>query len=205
MRNRIALALALCAAAAPLHAQRADSVYHGPGYDLVLPARYRYITSHDRVEEGERIRAYVFGSSGGALVVVRLEPGTQLTDTSLVTRRAVLQIMHAATVQKAGDMRLTGEPVEIVRDDRVTLRAPVVMARDGVTVRGTVDLSVARRGPVVVWMVTAVREHPGPRDEETARRTLDSFALTGAGDPALDDGVIVEAGTKRVDDLDAKP
>ncbi|HSU16097.1 hypothetical protein [Longimicrobium sp.] len=210
MRIRIALALALCAAAAPLHAQRGDSVYHGAGYDLVLPARYRFLSTRDAAGNGYQLRTYVFGNNAGAVMVLRMGLSRELNDTSIATRRAVLQIMRAAMLQAAGNMRLDGEPAEIVRDDRVTLRTPVVFAADGRQVRTQMDLSVSRQGPVVAWMVLAVRVRPGPRDEEIAARALDSFRVTGVdgtdADEEDDASAVVSAGARsKSGDLGAKP
>jgi hypothetical protein len=198
MRTRIALALALCAAAAPLHAQKADSVYHGAGYDVVLPARYRFVNSTDGEREGVNYRMYIFGNDAGGVLVIRMEPRQQIGDTSIATRRAVLQLMRAGMMEAAGEMRMTGEPVEIVRDDRVTLRSPVVATANGQTMRTTIDISVSRRGPVSMWMVMPMREHPTPRGDAIGLRALDSFSLTGEGNSMAD-------ADEKASDLDEKP
>jgi hypothetical protein len=197
MRIRIALALALCAAAAPLHAQKADSVRHGAGYELTLPAGYRFMESNNGVRQGVQFRMDIFGNNTGAVLVIRMETRQQISDTSIATRRAVLQIMRAGMMEAAGEMRVSGEVSEIVRDDRLTLRAPVVLTTRGETINTTVDISVARRGAMIMWMVMPVHEHPTARNEEVARRALDSFSLTETD--ALTDA------SARASDLDGKP
>lgn len=198
MRTRIALALALCAAAAPLHAQKADSVYHRAGYELSLPVRYRFMESNNGERQGIQFRIDIFGNQSGAVLVIRMEPRQQVRDTSIATRRAVLQLMRAGMMEAAGEMRVSGEVSEIIRDDRLTLRAPVVLTTRGETVNTTVDMSVARRGAMIMWMVMPVREQSSARGDEIAQRALDSFALTEEADALTD-------ANARASDLDGKP
>lgn len=198
MRTRIALALALCAAAAPLHAQKADSVYHRSGYALSLPVRYRFMESNNGERQGVQFRMDIFGNQSGAVLVIRMETRQQISDTSIATRRAVLQLLRAGMMEAAGEMRMTGDPTEIVRDDRLTMRAPVVLTTHGETIHTTVDVSVARRGPMVMWMVMPVSERSTPQSTAVGQRALDSFSLTDETDTITD-------ASARTSDLDDKP
>lgn len=201
MRIRIALALALCAAAAPLHAQP-GSAYHGPGYDLMLPARYEFMTSLNTVQNGQPMTLYLFGSDAGGLMVIRANLPATLSDTSMATRRAMLQLVRAGMLQARGDVRLEGEPLEIVKDDRITLRTPITMVQQGESLRGTADVSVSRRGSPSVWVLIAFQREAGDYDENVAKRALDSFRVTGEDASALPPEEPARTGGK---DLSAKP
>jgi hypothetical protein len=199
MRTRIILALALCAAAAPLHAQKDGPVYHGAGYEVVLPARYRLINTRNTVRDGQPMSTVVFGNGDGMVMVIR-SALPHVDDTTLVTRRAMLQLARAG-MQQAGDgMRLDGEPADILRDDRVTLRVPIVFENKGESVRGTADISVSRRGRPVLWVLIAVHQGGGRRGGAAGARALDTFRLTGD-----DDGLASADDIAAKDELAIKP
>ncbi|HEX8246116.1 MAG TPA: hypothetical protein VF541_21560 [Longimicrobium sp.] len=186
MRIHLALALLLCAAATPLRAQDADSVFHGGSFDVVLPAGYPPMLAEpeEEQENGDKMEMYVSPrGDDGVVMVLRAGVEPTLNDTALATRRAFLQIARAGMMQAKADMRPLAEPREVLRDDRVGLRMPVAMENNGDSLRGSVEMSVPRQGPLAVWLVMSFTGR-----DASDERVMDSFRLTGGPSIAMDRG-----------------
>ena len=181
MRVRSTLSIFLFAAAAPATAQTPAPVYHGTGYDVVLPARYEpaETTSGDHGDNREQVS--VFRNEQSVLFVGRFSSG-DLQDTSIATRRAFLQISRVALLEEAGkDVALDGEPRDLERGDRIGMRITVTVPDDstGELMHGVTEVSIAREGPLELWMVMYL-DRRADRALSTAERVLDSFHITGA-------------------------
>jgi hypothetical protein len=181
------LALALCAAATPLHAQQQDSVYHGPGFDVWLPASDTAATYRTVRPNGVPLQVSVLGHDSTVLLVLRTGvPGD--ADTTLAGRWAMLRRGPAALMHAGGFTAELGDTTELVRDDRLTVRMPLTMIMQGDTARGTAEVSVPPRGPLAVWVVLLITMPPSVVDQAEAARVLDSFRLTGTLDTAGGNG-----------------
>jgi hypothetical protein len=182
MRIRFALAFVLSAAAAPAYGQRPGPVYHGAGYDIVLPARCRLAQTESKPANGYRMQMYAFKSENAFVIVERFN-SLAIPDTSLATRRAMLQFARVAVLGKAAEITPEGEPSDFERGDRLGLRLPVRMpardTNDG-NVHGTVEVSVARNGEIEMWMVMVFDRRHTAATAAAGERVLDSFSLTHA-------------------------
>jgi len=181
MRNYIALAFAVFAFAAPLQGQRGQPVYHGDGFDIVLPSECKPAgtQTESSAKDGYHMRMSLFGNDKRAVVVARFGI-EEISDTTLATRRAMLQLMRVGMLQASGEMTMTGEMREFERGDRVGWRVPVSVQPDGereFTAYGTAEMSVARQGRLEMWMVFYLDHR---QDAAAGERVLDSFRLTDA-------------------------
>lgn len=190
MRTYFALAFLAITVASPVHGQRAEPVYHGAGYDIVLPARCRLASSESRPANGYQMQMYVF-EGANAFVFVQRFNSLEIPDTSLATRRAMLQFARVGMLRASGRITPRGEPADFERGDRLGMRLPVRMTlgntKEG-AVDGTVELSVARRGDLSMWMVM-VFDRRRNATAALGERVLDSFSITDAAP------VEAEAGT----------
>ncbi|HET7231250.1 MAG TPA: hypothetical protein VFJ16_14675 [Longimicrobium sp.] len=189
MRNQLALAFVLAAAAAPAHAQRPLPVYHGEGYDIVLPAKCRPAVTESSREDGDRTRTYLFGGENTFVVVVRYAMA-EISDTSMATRRAMLQLARVGMMQASGDVTLLGDLRDIQRDDRLGMRVAVSMPPDkerNFTMYGIAEMSIARQGNPELWMVMVMDRRRDAGTGVAGERVLDSFRLA---DPAVAGNVI---------------
>jgi hypothetical protein len=180
MRVCITLPILLLAAASPAAAQSPAPVYHGTGYDVVLPARYKPAETTSSADGDSRQQVSVFTNEQSVLFVGRFS-STELQDTALATRRALLQISRATLLHAGGkDVTLDGDLRDFERGDRIGLRVPVTMLDDaGRPMHGVTEMSVARGGPLELWMVMYLDSREG-RGVSTGERVLDSFRITGA-------------------------
>ncbi len=183
MRTHLAIALALCAAlAAPAGAQNA---FAGRGFLIALPYGYPAMEEQvDEDEDGGGIETFVSARDDKSIVMVMHVPvDEQINDTTLATRRALLQLARAGMDQAQADMRITGEPREVVHEDRVALRMPVKMEADDQVLLGRAEVSVPRRGDVAVWMIAVMSTAAGAELHATAERVMNSFRLSGPMPP----------------------
>lgn len=104
-----------------------------------------------------------------------------LADTTLENRRFTLQQLHAMLREfNQAELGLSGEPREIVTDERVALRSPVTLRLAGAPpLHGTADVLIPRRGTMMVWIVAYAAPRRTPAFDAAAQRTLDSFRVTG--------------------------
>ncbi|HEX8903661.1 MAG TPA: hypothetical protein VF771_02325, partial [Longimicrobiaceae bacterium] len=180
----------LSAIAAPLGAQAADSVYDGGAFAITLPRGYPPMEVGSQMRNGQEFATYSSTKGDKSMVLVlRADIPQTITDTSLATRRAFLQLARAGIGQQ-NTMRMTGEPRELLQDDRVALRIPMAMESEGEKVAGATEVSVPRRGPVTMWMVMVFSRETGASSAIPAavERVLDSFRLTGEPAVAVDRG-----------------
>ncbi|HVG45868.1 MAG TPA: hypothetical protein VM890_14100, partial [Longimicrobium sp.] len=129
--------------------------------DSALVARY--------VAFGDTSRAY------------RDKVRSALADTALDGRQYALRQVHAtfSAVNQAALLQVSGDPREIVTDERVTLRSPVTLRLQGMPpLHGTADLMVPRRGEMVLWIVVRAAPRRGPAFDAATERMLDSFRIT---------------------------
>ena len=104
-----------------------------------------------------------------------------LVDTALDGRQYALRQVHAtfSAVNQAAFLEVSGDPREIVTDERVTLRSPVTLRLQGMPpLHGTADLMVPRRGEMVLWIVVRAAPRRGPAFDAATERMLDSFRIT---------------------------
>lgn len=182
MRMRFALPILLFAAAVPAEAQSSGPVYHGTGYDVVLPGRYGPAESTSTDDGDTHGQVSVFTNDESLLFVARYSSVDFQEDTSLATRRALLQISRVAMLHQAGkDLTLDGDPRDVERGDRFGVRISVTVPDDstGQLLHGVTEVSIAREGPVELWMVMYLDRRAG-RGVPTGERVLDSFRITGA-------------------------
>jgi hypothetical protein len=98
-----------------------------------------------------------------------------MSDTSLAVRRAALHQMHSL-FSREGFIRLDGAGREIITEERVTRRAPVVLDMDNGPLHGLADLTVSRHGGLwETWMVIYVSADRTAASEAAAVRMLNSF------------------------------
>lgn len=184
MRTCFALAFLMSAAAAPGHAQRAQPVHHGDGYEIALPAKCRPLPAESmRTHVPDDIEVPLVAAGENTLVMVMRRGFDEIGDTTLATRRAMLHLARVGMLRAAsGTMVTAGEPREFERDDRVGIRIPVTMpAKDGdVTVHGMAEVSVARRGEPVLWVVMVFDQRRDAAATAAGERVLDSFHVTAA-------------------------
>jgi hypothetical protein len=106
-----------------------------------------------------------------------------LSDTTLANRRWFLHEYRRmwATPHASRWILITGEPREIVTDDRIALRSPIRMQLgEGVPdLYGTVDVVIKRRGDTMVWLVAHAAQRRTPAFDAATERILDSFRVTG--------------------------
>ena len=183
MRNHLALAFVLAAAAVPAHAQRPQPVYHGNGYDIALPGRCTPAGTKSGIEARYRTEMSMF-DCGGTLVLVGHFSWREIEDTTLTTRRAMLQLVQSGMLHSSSaEVTVVGQPLEFERADRVGTRLSVSMVpernRDE-TFYGTAEVSVARGGGLELWMVLFMGPKHDAATGAAAERVLDSFHLTGA-------------------------
>jgi hypothetical protein len=107
-----------------------------------------------------------------------------LRDTTLVNRRWFLHQYRGmwATGSPSRWISISGEPREIVTDERIALRSPIrLQMGEGVPdLYGTVDVVIQRRGEVMVWIVAHAAQQRSAAFDEVTERVLDSFRITGA-------------------------
>jgi hypothetical protein len=184
MRTHLALAATLLAvAAAPARAQGGAPPFHGNGFDIVLPPGYPPMVTQHTSEEGRDMEVFI-SSKGENSALIVFHTGMEdvgMNDTTLATRRALLQLARSGMDGAQGDMRITGEPEEVTRDDRVAIRMPVKMDVQGQPATGWAEVSIPRRGPVGMWMVMMASVTPGAADRKAVTEVMDSFRLTGDG------------------------
>jgi hypothetical protein len=184
MRNYIALAFLAVTTAAPAAAQRPQPVYHGAGYDIVLPARCRLTKTQTRPADGYETELYGFESDNAVVVVERVNMNRLgIADTTLATRRAMLQLARVGMVGRLGRITIQGEPADFERGDRFGLRLAVSVPpkdRTENTVYGTVELSIARQGDPHMWVVMYLDRRRGAANASAGERLLESFSLTHA-------------------------
>lgn len=211
MRVHLALAFLLCAAAAPVHAQRDQPVHHGDGYEIVLPAKARPMaTSQARaLSSGGRSQTQLVAVNQNTFVMVMRGRVDELHDTTMATRRAMLHLARIGMLQAAsGEAEPAGEPREFEVGDRLGVRIPITM-RPGrgrnFTLRGTAEVSVARQGDAVIWVVMVVDQRNNPGARAAVERVLDSFRLTAVTPLAAEGSVAGGKGSAAASDLAAKP
>jgi len=105
----------------------------------------------------------------------------QLNDTSLAARRALLERTRAPLAQNASRVMVLGAQTrEIVTDNRVTLRSSATWnLGPDLTLVGTADASLPRRGAGEFWVVIYATRVRTPESDAIAARMLDSFRVTG--------------------------
>jgi hypothetical protein len=186
MRTCFALTFLMAAAAAPVHGQRAQPVHRGDGYEIVLPTKCRPVPAEElgaRSSEDDIETPLVAAGENTLVMVMRRGFDEIGDDTTLATRRAMLHLARVGILRAASSrMAVAGEPREFERDDRVGIRIPVTMpAKDGgPTVHGTAEVSVARRGEAVLWVVMVFDRRRDATVAAAGERVLDSFHLTEA-------------------------
>lgn len=203
MRIRFTLPILVFAATAPAAAQSTTPVYHGMGYDIVLPARYKPAETTSSGDGDSRQQISVFANDESALFVGRFS-SNDLQDTSLATRRAFLQISRVAMLNEAAkDVTLDGDPRDVERGDRIGVRISVTMPDDrtGQLRHGVMEMSVTREGPLELWMVMYLDSRDG-RGVSTGEQVLESFRITGA--PA-EEQAFQGRGFRELTDRNAKP
>lgn len=211
MRIPFALAVVTFAMAAPVHAQRGPEVHRGDGYEIGLPAKARPMaTSQSRsLASGGRAEMQLLAVNQNTVVMVMRSYVEELQDTTMATRRAMLHLARVGMLRAASDEAdLTGEPQEFEVGDRVGVRIPITV-RPGrgrnFTLRGTAEVSVARQGEAVIWMVMVIDQ----RDDSGARagvdRVLASFRLTEAAPRIAERSPAERKGSAEASDLAAKP
>jgi hypothetical protein len=106
-----------------------------------------------------------------------------LRDTTLVTRRWILHQYRElwATPNASRWITISGEPREIVTDERIALRSLIrLQLGDGMPdLYGTVDVVIQRRGETMVWIVAHAAQQRTPAFDAATDRILDSFRVTG--------------------------
>ncbi|HYH78983.1 MAG TPA: hypothetical protein VEX86_04280 [Longimicrobium sp.] len=199
MRNYFALAFVLSAAAAPLDAQSARPAHCGEGYEIVLPARS--VAGSTESESNGRIasRMSMFANENTLVIVGRMT-ALEIADTTLATRRSMLQLGRVGMLGKAGESATFGEPRDFEDDDRVGVRIPVSLPPEkgrSFTYHGIAEMSVARRGSLDLWVVMVFDRRRGAAATAAGERVLDSFTLTDtAAGTTLGGSKDAEAGNK---------
>lgn len=190
---RTCLALAFAFAAAPLHGQRAQPVYHGQGYDITFPGRCTAGGMKSGMEDGFRSEMATFACDNTVVIIGRYG-SREVEDTTLATRRAMLQLARVGMLHgSAADVTVLSER-EFERGDRVGTRMSVRMKPDEEgeeAFYGTAEISVARAGGLALWIVLYLAPGKNAATGPAADRALDSFHLTDV--PA----VAVERGAER--------
>jgi|GEM_PF-2465949 len=184
LRTHLALA-ALLAAAVPLQAQTAPARrFDGGAFVIDLPVRIPELWPLRMEENGDTAEVFLSGERDGTVMVMhgRLPPAAG-GDTTLAGRRTLLRQLHQGIVQHPGKMSVNGEAREIVNDERVALRMPIVMNMSHETLYGTADVLVARSGAPEFWVVTYAAQTRGAGPDADAVRVLDTFHLTGGRSP----------------------
>jgi hypothetical protein len=104
-----------------------------------------------------------------------------LNDTSLATRRALLESTRAPLAQNASRVVVLGTQTrEIVTENRVTLRSSATLHIDNdLSLVGTADASMPCRGAGEFWIVIYATKTRTPESDAIAARMLDTFRLTG--------------------------
>jgi hypothetical protein len=201
MRVRFTLPILLLAAASPVAAQSSGPVYHGAGFDVVLPAQYKPAETTSQATRDYRIQMSMFADDESALVVGRFI-SVAIRDTSLASRRALLQLTRAGMLQAAGEnVAMEGDPRDFERDDRLGIRVPVRIQGEHEAVHGVTEMSVAREGGLELWLVMYMDKRSG-KGVSTGERVLDSFRITGA---PPEEAAFQGRGSQEMTDPKAKP
>ncbi len=120
------------------------------------------------VQSGDTSRAY------------RDQVRRALADTALDGRQYLLRQVRAtiSAANQPARLEFTGEPREIVTDERVTLRSRVTVRLRGLPpLHGTADMLVQRRGEMIVWIVAHVAPRRSPAFDAAAERVLASLRV----------------------------
>lgn len=104
-----------------------------------------------------------------------------MRDTTLTGRRWFLRQFRGTGValNPSGWITLSGDPREIVTDERITLRSAVTLrlGEDLPPLYGTVDVLIQRRGESIVWMVAHAAKQRTPAFDAATERILASFRV----------------------------
>jgi hypothetical protein len=182
MRTYFALAFLMAATAAPVHGQRAQPVHHGDGYEIALPARCTPIRTESKTRNRFQVQIYSFGNENTVVVVERIH-SLEVPDTSMATRRAMLQLLRVGMLNASGEVTVLGEPRDFESGDRLGVRIPVSISPDDAKddpIHGTVEISVRREGELEMWTVMVLDRRRNASTAAASERVLDSFRLTAA-------------------------
>jgi hypothetical protein len=176
-----AAAVVVCAATPPLAAQ---SVYHGPGFDIAIPGRFEASQSIMGSPDEVLVKLYSFKGERSAVIIAQMRlPESAFHDSTLAGRRALVRLGRGSMLREGSWAVADGEPSDFDRDGRVGMRVPIsVPPREPGqrTAYGTAEISVPRQGGLDVWNVMVFGPERSSETAAVADRVLDSFHLNGA-------------------------
>jgi hypothetical protein len=176
LRTALLPALALVLAPCALPGQASPGPYRTSYMEATLPAGFSAPVRGETETHGFRATTHASRGKRGVIAIVEIPVhGAILVDTTLQARREALQEIRTGMLGASG-AALTGEPTEILTDDRVGFRTRAAQ-RDGSEGHTLLEAFVPRRGPIVLIIASYTAAEKGEELNTGVRRFLDSIRI----------------------------